>query len=72
MKSINMKSEELKNSLYNLINNSDLPISNVYFIFQLITQELESTYYQILNEEENRIINNDNQNTKIIEEEKME
>lgn len=50
-KSINVRSEEFKSNLYSLINNSGLPISNVYFIFQLVAQELENTYYGTLNTE---------------------
>lgn len=50
-KSINVKSEEFKSNLYSLVNNSGLPIANVYFIFQLVAQELENTYYGTLNAE---------------------
>lgn len=50
-KSINVKTEEFKKNLYSLINNSELPISNVFLIFQLAFRELENLYYTTLNEE---------------------
>ena len=66
---INLKSEIFKNNLYSLINNSNLPVSNVYFIFKLIMQELENFYYKTLNDEnqKNVIDNNEkfNQNKEI-------
>ena len=67
---INLKSEIFKNNLYSLINNSNLPVSNVYFIFKLIMQELENFYYKTLNDEnqKNVIDNNEKFNqTKEIE-----
>ena len=50
-KTINIRSEEFKQNLCALINNSNLPIANVYYIFQAVAQELEMTYYGTLNEE---------------------
>lgn len=48
-KTINIKSEQFKYNIINLINNSELPISNVYFILKFITQDVENTYYGTLN-----------------------
>lgn len=47
---INLKSEEFKNNLYSLIENSELPISNIYFIFKTVSKELEETYNQVIKE----------------------
>lgn len=48
---INLESEIFKQNIYSLINKSSLPISNVYFIFSLIENQLEKQYYATLNEE---------------------
>ena len=45
---INLKSEEFKNNLYSLISNSELPIANVYYILKVISQQVEDTYNQII------------------------
>ena len=50
-KSINMKSEELKIQLFNLVNNSELPFSSVYYIFKDFMQSLTESYDRIINEE---------------------
>ena len=61
--SVNIRSERFKNNLYALINNSNLPISNVYFIFKLTMQELENLYYGTLNDESKEtIIHNEDAN----------
>ena len=49
--SINIRSEQLMQNIVSLINNSNLPISNVYFIFKNIMQDIENTYYSVLNQE---------------------
>ena len=49
--SINIKSEQLMKNTVSLINNSKLPISNIYFIFKSIMKDIENTYYSILNQE---------------------
>lgn len=51
MSSINIKTEKFKSNLYDLVNNSELPISIVYYIFKYVEQDLENTYYGILNSE---------------------
>jgi hypothetical protein len=48
---INLKCEKFKSEIIDEINKSDLPISSVYYIFQLITKDLEETYYDTLNYE---------------------
>lgn len=51
METININSEQFKKNLQNLINSSNLPISNIYYIISLIQKELEYEYYAILNSE---------------------
>ena len=51
MPTINIKTEELKNQFFELINNSQLPISNVYYLFKDIMQELTEFYNKILADE---------------------
>lgn len=48
---INIASENFKNALINLINESQLPISNVYYIFKYLEKEVENIYYGTLNSE---------------------
>lgn len=48
---INTKTENFKRSLLQLINSSELPVSNIYYVFQLINKELEKTYYSTINSE---------------------
>ncbi len=45
---INLKSEEFKNNLYSLISNSELPVANVYYIFKIVSQQVEDTYNQVI------------------------
>ena len=54
--SINVRSEQLMQNIVSLINDSNLPISNVYFIFKNIMQDIENTYYSILNQESEEYI----------------
>lgn len=51
MPTINIKTEELKNQFFELINNSQLPISTVYYLFKDIMQELTKFYNEILTDE---------------------
>lgn len=51
-KSINLKTEEFKQALYNLINTSELPIVNIYMVFDKVFQELNFTYEKALSEEQ--------------------
>ena len=46
---INLQIENFRNELYNLVANCGLPISMVYYIYKNIGQELENTYFDILN-----------------------
>lgn len=50
-KTINILTQQYKQNLKNLINNSNLPIANVYFVTKLTLQQLENAYYGILNDE---------------------
>ncbi len=47
----NTRCEQFRRQLINYINQSQLPISVVYFIGKDIFQELEKTYYATLNSE---------------------
>ena len=58
---INIKTENFKRSLLNLINSSELPISNIYFVFQLINKVLEKTYYGAINSEIQQLQQEQNQ-----------
>lgn len=49
--SINIKVENFKSNLYEIVNNSNLPISIVYYIFKFVANDLENTYYGVLNSE---------------------
>ena len=50
-KSINMKTEEFRSALFNIINQSNLPVSIVYYVYKDVGQELENIYYGTLNSE---------------------
>lgn len=51
MNDFNTRCEQFKQKLIKEINESNLPISSVYFIYQLIFLDLEKTYYATLNSE---------------------
>lgn len=48
---INQNSKKFEEKIYELINNSNLPIANVYYIFKLINKQIEELYYSQLNNE---------------------
>lgn len=50
MENINLKSEAFRQNIYNLINQSNLPVSNIYFILTLLQKQIELQYYASLNE----------------------
>ena len=50
-KSINIKTEEFKENLYKIINESQLPISNVYMVFKLVEQDLSNAFANALAQE---------------------
>lgn len=50
-KSFNIKVEELKERLFEIINNSDLPFSSVYYLFKDFMQDLTNAYTENLNNE---------------------
>lgn len=41
MITINLKTEQFKNQIYDLINQNELPISLTYYIFKEITENIE-------------------------------
>lgn len=47
----NTRCENLKQTLINTINQSNLPISVVYYMAKSIMSDIESTYYGVLNSE---------------------
>lgn len=51
MATINLKSESFKQEIYNLINKSQLPVSNIYYIITLLQKQIEIQYYAALNAE---------------------
>ena len=61
MNNFNLKNEEFRQKLIELINTSDLPISNVYFIFQLVGKEIEDVYNQRVDAERNFVKDQENQ-----------
>lgn len=67
---INQNSKKFEEKLYQLINDSNLPIANVYYIFQLINKQIEELYYSQLNneaiEEKEFLPKNNNENNEEI------
>lgn len=51
METINLSTETFRKNLYDLINKSNLPISNIYLIVGIIYKELQNNYYATLNSE---------------------
>ena len=49
--SINIKTEQFKQGLYNLINQSNIPISNAYYVMKDVFKELEGVYLDTLQSE---------------------
>ena len=48
---LNLKCEDLKQEIINLINSSDLPLSLVYYMFQNLSMEIQSLYMNTLRQE---------------------
>lgn len=48
---LNLKCEDLKQEIINLINSSDLPLSLVYYMFQNLSIEIQSLYMNTLHQE---------------------
>lgn len=46
-----MKTAEFKENLYKLINESGLPIANVYMAFEIVKHELDCVYLETLTKE---------------------
>lgn len=51
MKTINVLAEDFKASLVNLINQSGLPLTIVYYIYKDVAYDLEKTYYNTIDHE---------------------
>ena len=51
METINLSTETFRKNLYDLINKSNLPISNIYLVISMIYKELQNNYYATLNSE---------------------
>ncbi len=60
-KSINLKTEEFKQNLYFIINNSDLPVANAFLIMQTMTKELEELYYNQIEKENQQLLSQQQQ-----------
>lgn len=56
MDGFNTRCETLKRNIIDNINNSQLPIGAVYYIYKSLAQELENTYYGSLNDEAKDVI----------------
>jgi len=53
-KTINIKIEEIKNELFNIVNNSGLPFSAIYYLFKDFMNDLTNAYNETLNNEYQR------------------
>lgn len=51
MDNINIKTEKLRNSLYAIVNDCQLPIANVYFVYKDVFKDLEELYNDVINKE---------------------
>lgn len=56
MDNFNTRCETLKRNIVDNINNSQLPIGAVYYIYKSLAQELENTYYGSLNDEAKDVV----------------
>lgn len=56
MDGFNTRCETLKRNIIDNINNSQLPIGAVYYIYKSLAQELENTYYGSLNDEAKDVV----------------
>lgn len=50
-KTFNMTIEELRQNLYEMINNSSLPFSSVYYLFKDVMREMTDSYYEMVGNE---------------------
>lgn len=48
----NLKVEELKENIINIINNSGLPISVIYYVYKNILKDIEMEYFRVLQEQQ--------------------
>ena len=69
MDNFNLINENLKNSLVQIISNSNLPVANVYFIVKDIFRDIENNYYNQISKEmgsEEQNIQEEQISTKIV------
>lgn len=52
---INLKTEQLKSSIKDMISSSELPISNIYYIIKDIYNDIALFYNQALEEEKKQL-----------------
>lgn len=52
---INLKTEQLKSSIKDMISSSELPISNIYYIIKDIYNDITLFYNQALEEERKQL-----------------
>ncbi len=51
--SINLATENFKNNLITIIQESKLPIVNIFLVWQLLMKEIESNYNEVIKNENN-------------------
>lgn len=56
---INYSIEKCRQDIYNIINNSELPIGAIYFILKAIETDVETFYKESVLKERQELINND-------------
>lgn len=56
MDNFNTRCETLKRNIIDNINNSQLPIGAVYYIYKSLAHEIENTYYGSLNDEAKDVV----------------
>ena len=51
---LNLQAERIKNEIYNIINNSQLPGALIYYIFKDILINIEKEYFHQLQKQQNK------------------
>lgn len=51
MDRVNLKTEQVKSTIVQIITDSKLPVSIAYYIMKDLTQDLEKAYYQMVEKE---------------------
>ena len=52
MDRVNLKTEQVKSTIVQIIADSKLPVSIAYYIMKDLTQDLEKAYYQMVEKED--------------------